>query len=98
MANFLRKLRKSHWSINDVKFILITNSVRPMSKDEMYDLKLLLMFPQKFWRNVTGIATQGRAGVKKAVLRIQEIEEERKSIENISSLTERMHKNIFLGI
>ena len=89
VANFLRrKLRKSHWSINDAKFILDHyNSVRPMSKDEMYILKLLLMFPQKFWRNVNRYYNSRKSWCEKSCIeKLKEIEEERNSLEKILSI------------
>lgn len=89
VANFLRrKLRKSNWSVNDAKFILEHyNSVRPMSKEEMHILKLLLLYPQKFWRNVNRYYNSRKSWCEKSCIeKLKEIEEERLSLEKILSI------------
>lgn len=46
-----RKLRKCNWDINEAKKILDTYQEKiPLSIDELYIMKLMIMFPQKFWR------------------------------------------------
>ncbi|MBP5427338.1 MAG: CotS family spore coat protein [Clostridiales bacterium] len=46
-----RKLRKCNWDINEAQKILDCYRKKvPLSYDELYVMKLMLMFPQKFWR------------------------------------------------
>ncbi|OPZ94824.1 MAG: Spore coat protein I [Firmicutes bacterium ADurb.Bin419] len=54
IANLLRrKMRKCFWDINEAKVIIDAyTSVEPISEDEFFIMKLMLQFPQKFWRVV----------------------------------------------
>ena len=46
-----RKLRKCNWDIKEAKKILDFYQEKiPLSNDEFYIMKLMIMFPQKFWR------------------------------------------------
>lgn len=46
-----RKLRKCNWDILEAKKIMDCYREKiPLSKDELYVMKLMLLFPQKFWR------------------------------------------------
>ena len=46
-----RKLRKCDWDICEAeKIINFYRELVPLSHDELYIMKLMLMFPQKFWR------------------------------------------------
>lgn len=52
IANFLRrKLRKCNWNVNEARIILDEYvKIEPISDEEFNILKLMLLFPQKFWR------------------------------------------------
>ncbi|HHW47689.1 MAG TPA: CotS family spore coat protein [Clostridiaceae bacterium] len=52
IANFLRrKMRKCNWNFDDAKLILDEyRNVEEISDDEFFIIKLMLLFPQKFWR------------------------------------------------
>ncbi len=54
IANLLRrKMRKCYWDIKEAKVIIDAyTSVEPISEDEFFIMKLMLQFPQKFWRVV----------------------------------------------
>ena len=46
-----RKLRKCNWDIQEAKKIIDSYQEKiPLSNDELYIMKLMIMFPQKFWR------------------------------------------------
>ena len=86
VANFMRrKLRKSNWSVKDAEFILDKyNSVRPLSKEEMHILKLLLLFPQKLWRNVNRYYNSRKSWCEKSCMeKLKEIEEEKVYLEKL---------------
>jgi CotS family spore coat protein len=52
IANFLRrKMRKCNWSFDEAKLILDEyRKIGHISEDEFFIIKLMLLFPQKFWR------------------------------------------------
>lgn len=52
IANLLRrKMRKCYWDIKEAKVIIDAyTSVEPISDDEFFVMKIMLQFPQKFWR------------------------------------------------
>ncbi|MCR4436492.1 MAG: CotS family spore coat protein [Clostridiales bacterium] len=52
LANLIRrKMRKCNWDIGEAKTIINEyRSIEPISQDEFYIMKLILQFPQKFWR------------------------------------------------
>lgn len=54
LANLLRrKMRKCNWDIKEAKVIIDAyRSVEPISEDEFFVMKIMLQFPQKFWRVV----------------------------------------------
>ncbi|HOM02661.1 MAG TPA: CotS family spore coat protein [Acetivibrio sp.] len=54
VANLLRrKMRKCNWDIDEAMVIIDAyTSIEPISKDEFEILKIMLQFPQKFWRVV----------------------------------------------
>lgn len=54
IANLLRrKMRKCYWDIKEAKVIIDAyTSVEPISDDEFFVMKIMLQFPQKFWRVV----------------------------------------------
>ena len=54
IANLLRrKMRKCYWDINEAKVIIDAyRTVEPISEDEFFVMKIMLQFPQKFWRVV----------------------------------------------
>jgi CotS family spore coat protein len=52
IANFIRrKMRKCNWNRTEARLILKKYlSIEDLSKDEIFVMKLMLQFPQKFWR------------------------------------------------
>lgn len=52
IANFLRrKLRKCNWNANEAKLIIDEyTKIEPINEEEFFIMKLMLLFPQKFWR------------------------------------------------
>lgn len=54
VANLIRrKMRKCGWDISKAGLIISSyNSVEPLRKEEMEVMKIILEFPQKFWRVV----------------------------------------------
>lgn len=86
ISNFLRrKLRKSNWSVKDAEYILEKyNAVRSLSKEELHLLKLLLMYPQKLWRNVNKYYNSRKSWCEKGCLeKLREIEDEKEPLAKI---------------
>jgi CotS family spore coat protein len=52
LTNLLRrKMRKCNWDIKEAKNIIDEyNGIEPISRDEFEVLRIMLQFPQKFWR------------------------------------------------
>ena len=52
LAKFLRKmLEKNNWSCElGMRLIEEYGQVRPLSKDELKQLYVILLFPEKFWK------------------------------------------------
>lgn len=52
IANLLRrKMRKCKWNLSEAEIIIDSySSIEPISADEFFILKIILQFPQKFWR------------------------------------------------
>jgi CotS family spore coat protein len=93
IANFLRrKMRKCNWSINEARIILNEyRQIEEITEDEMKILKIILQFPQKFWRVVNKYYNSKRSWSEKSfVIRLQEvideIESHKQFIENFDQL------------
>jgi CotS family spore coat protein len=79
IANFIRrKMRKCEWDISKTELIIDSyNSVEPLSADEMAVMKIILKFPQKFWRVVNRYYNSRRSWSERSfVARLQEVIEE----------------------
>lgn len=79
IANFLRrKMRKCNWDINEAKIILNEyKQIENIDMDEMEVLKIILQFPQKFWRVSNKYYNSKRSWSEKSfVVRLQEVIEE----------------------
>lgn len=79
IANFLRrKMRKCDWDINEAKLILNEyRQVEEISPDELAVLKIILQFPQKFWRVINKYYNSKRSWSEKSfVIRLQEVIDE----------------------
>jgi CotS family spore coat protein len=68
IANFLRrKMRKCNWDIQEGKLILEKYlMIENLSKDEIFVMKLMLQFPQKFWRVANRYYNNKRSWAEKA--------------------------------
>ncbi len=79
IANFIRrKMRKCDWDISKTELILHSyNSVKPLSSEELAVMKIILQFPQKFWRVVNRYYNSRRSWSERSfVLRLQEVIDE----------------------
>ncbi|WP_265445938.1 CotS family spore coat protein [Acetivibrio straminisolvens] len=79
VANLLRrKMRKCNWDIDEAMVIIDAyTSIEPISKDEFEILKIMLQFPQKFWRVVNRYYNSRRIRREKSfVARFNEVIEE----------------------
>lgn len=92
LSNFLRrKLRKSNWSVKDAEYILDKYSkVRSLSREEVHMLKLLLMYPQKLWRNVNKYYNSRKSWCEKSCIeKLREIEDEREPLAKILDIFDK---------
>lgn len=89
IANFIRRrMRKCNWDINEAK--LITDEYRSIEKlepEDFYVLKLILQFPQKFWRVANRYYNSRRSWAERIFTQkleevIDEIEPHKKFLEN----------------
>jgi len=85
IANLLRrKMRKCYWDINEAKVIIDAyKSIEPISEEEFFIMKIMLQFPQKFWRVVNKYYNSRRSWRDKSFSRqfdevIDEIEHHKK--------------------
>jgi CotS family spore coat protein len=79
IANFIRrKMRKCEWDVSKTELIIDSyNSVEPLSTEDMAVMKIILKFPQKFWRVVNRYYNSRRSWSEKSfVARLQEVIEE----------------------
>ena len=79
IANFIRrKMRKCEWDISKTELILHSySSVEPLSDEEMAVMKIILQFPQKFWRVVNRYYNSKRSWSERSfVIRLQEVIDE----------------------
>jgi CotS family spore coat protein len=79
IANLIRrKMRKCDWDIKEAKIIIDEyRNISPLSEDEFFVLKLMLEFPQKFWRVANKYYNSRRNRIDAIfVLRLKEVIEE----------------------
>lgn len=79
IANFLRrKMRKCSWDIGEAKVIVDEyRTIEPISSDEFFIMRLIMQFPQKFWRVVNKYYNSKRSWSEKIfVSKLQEVIEE----------------------
>ncbi|MCX7749090.1 MAG: CotS family spore coat protein [Clostridia bacterium] len=93
VANLLRrKMRKCNWDLSQAKIILDHyREIEKISDDEFLILKIILMFPQKFWRIVNKYYNSKRSWSERSYISklqeaINEIENHKKFIEELDSL------------
>lgn len=76
LANLLRrKMRRCDWDINEAKAIVKEyKSIETLSEEDYYVLKVILQFPQKFWRVVNKYYNSKRSWSEKSfVAKLQEV-------------------------
>ena len=76
IANFIRrKMRKCNWGIEKAAMIIEGYcSVEPISSEEFFVMKLILQFPQKFWRVVNRYYNSRRSWSERSfVSKLQEV-------------------------
>ncbi len=79
LANLIRrKMRKCNWDMDKALLILDGyNSVERLSRDEMAVMKLILQFPQKFWRVVNRYYNSRRSWSERSfIVKLQEVVDE----------------------
>lgn len=79
IANFIRrKMRKCDWDISKTELIINAySSVEPLDSEDMTVMKIILKFPQKFWRVVNRYYNSRRSWSERSfVARLQEVIEE----------------------
>lgn len=79
IANFIRrKMRKCDWDIDKARIIIDGySSIEPISKEEFIVMKLILQFPQKFWRVVNRYYNSRRSWSERSyVTKLQEVIDE----------------------
>lgn len=76
IANLIRrKMRKCNWDIDKADLIISSYSTcEPLDSDDMAVMKLILMFPQKFWRVVNRYYNSRRSWSERSyVAKLQEV-------------------------
>jgi CotS family spore coat protein len=79
LVNLLRrKMRKCNWNIDEAAIILNEyNRCEPLNESEMEIMKVMLMFPQKFWRVINKYYNSRKSWSEQSyLLRIQEVIDE----------------------
>ena len=79
LANLIRrKMRKCDWDVSRSELIVNSyNSVEPINEDELCVMKIILRFPQKFWRVVNRYYNSRRSwSERSSVIRLQEVIDE----------------------
>ena len=79
LANLIRrKMRKCSWGMDKAVLIIDGyNSVEQLSRDEIAVMKLILQFPQKFWRVVNRYYNSRRSWSERSfVMKLQEVLDE----------------------
>lgn len=94
IANFLRrKMRKCNWDIQEAKVIIQEyKKVEDISEDEFLIMRIILQFPQKFWRVINKYYNSRRSWSEKGyVVKLEEVVDEipyhRNFMENYDLLT-----------
>ncbi|MCX7922755.1 MAG: CotS family spore coat protein [Clostridia bacterium] len=93
IANFLRrKMRKCNWDINEAQVIMNEyRSVEDISEDEFFVLRLILQFPQKFWRVINKYYNSKRSWSEKSyIAKLQEVIDEVKYHDRFMSKYEQL--------
>ena len=96
IVNFLRrKMRKSNWSINDAKLIINNYmKIEELDKDDFELIKLMLQFPQKFWRISNKYYNSKRSWAQKNyITRLQDVIDEKAEIEAFIDEYEKIFLN-----
>lgn len=94
IANLIRrKMRKCDWDISKTGLIIQSYcSVYPLSREEMEVMKIVLQFPQKFWRVVNRYYNSRRSWSEKSyVSRLQEVIDEMEPFEAFIRVFERTY-------
>jgi len=89
VANLIkRKMRKCNWNFEEAGIILNEyRSIEPIDDDEFFILKLMLQFPQKFWRVVNKYYNSKRSWAEmNYTYRLQEVLDE---VEESSKLIDK---------
>ncbi len=79
IANLIRrKMRKCDWDISKTEMIIDSySSVEFISKEELAVMKIILQFPQKFWRVINRYYNSRRSWSERSfVIRLQEVIDE----------------------
>lgn len=79
IANFIRrKMRKCDWDISKTELIIQSyNSVEALNSEELAVMKIILQFPQKFWRVVNRYYNSRHSWSEKSfIMRLQEVIDE----------------------
>lgn len=79
IANLIRrKMRKCYWNVDDAKTIIEEyRRVEDICNDEIHVMKIMLQFPQKFWRVANKYYNSRRSWSEKSyVSRLQEVIDE----------------------
>lgn len=79
IANLLRrKMRKCNWDIKEARIMLDEyRKVEEISSDDFFIMKLILQFPQKFWRVANRYYNSKRSWSEKSyILKLQEVVDE----------------------
>jgi CotS family spore coat protein len=93
ITNFLRrKMRKCRWNINEAGIILEEyRLVENIDKDEFIIMKLMLQFPQKFWRVANRFYNSKRSWAEKHFIKkLEEVVEEIKYHERFMELIDSL--------
>lgn len=79
IANLIRrKMRKCDWDISKTELIINSySSVEPLSSEELAVMKIILQFPQKFWRVINRYYNSRRSWSERSfMIRLQEVVDE----------------------
>lgn len=79
IVNYIRRrMRKCSWNVQDARFLLDRyREVEPISEEEMEVMRIMLKFPQKFWRVANKYYNSKRSWSEKSyVYKLQEVIDE----------------------
>lgn len=89
MSNFLRRImRKCNWDISEAKAITSAyRDIEALSPEDFYVMKIILQFPQKFWRVANRYYNSRRSWAEKVLTKkleeaIEEIEPHKSFLDN----------------